>query len=120
MSLLTYEDVRPHAKDIRDEVSEGHMPPWHAAAPKGTFLNERGLTDAEKKVLLAWANTGALKGDAKDLPPTPVYPEGWAIGKPDLVFEMQEEYTVPAEGVIEYQVLLHPDQLHGTEVDPGD
>ena len=29
-------------------------------------------------------------------------------------------YTVPAEGVIEYRVLLHPDQLHRTEVDPGD
>ena len=31
MSLLTYEDVRPYAKDIRDEVSEGHMPPWPAS-----------------------------------------------------------------------------------------
>jgi hypothetical protein len=99
MSLLTYQDVRPHAKDIRDEVSEGHMPPWHADAPKGTFLNERGLTDDDKRVLIAWANTGALKGDPKDLPPTPIYPEGWAIGKPDVVFEMQEDYAVPAEGV---------------------
>ena len=69
MSLLTYDDVRPHAKAIRDEVSEGHMPPWHAAAPKGTFLNERGLTDDERKTLLAWANDGAPKGDPKDLPP---------------------------------------------------
>src|SRR5262245_44652091 len=49
MSLLTYDDVRPHAKDIRDEISEGNMPPWHASAPKGTFLNERGLTDQEKE-----------------------------------------------------------------------
>src|SRR5688500_19578379 len=40
MSLLTYEDARPWAKAIRDEVSERHMPPWHADAPPGTFHNE--------------------------------------------------------------------------------
>ena len=125
MSLLTYEDVRPYAKDIRDEVSEGHMPPWHAAAPKGTFLNERGLTDAEKKTLLAWANTGAAKGDPKDLPATPVYPEGWAIGKPDVVFEMEEDYAVPAEGVIEYEYFYiptnftEPKWIQAIELRPG-
>ena len=90
MSLLTYADVRPRAKDIRDEVFEGHMPPWHASAPHGTFLNERGLTDDEKKTLIAWANGGAPKGDPKDMPPAPVYADGWMIGKPDVVFEMQE------------------------------
>jgi hypothetical protein len=108
MSLLTYDDVRPHAKDIRDEVSEGHMPPWHAAAPKGTFLNERGLTAEEKNVLLRWVAAGAPKGDSKDLPPTPVYPDGWAMGKPDVVFEMLEEYSVPADGVIEYEYFYIP------------
>jgi mono/diheme cytochrome c family protein len=108
MSLLTYDDVRPHAKDIRDEVSEGHMPPWHAAAPKGTFLNERGLTPEEKEVLVRWAAAGAPKGDPKDLPPTPVYPDGWAMGKPDVVFEMQQEYAVPADGVIEYEYFYIP------------
>jgi mono/diheme cytochrome c family protein len=125
MSLLTYDDVRPHAKDIRDEVSEGHMPPWHAAAPKGTFLNERGLTAEEKKVLIAWANTGAAKGDPKDLPPAPVYPEGWAMGQPDVVFEMEEEYKVPAEGVIEYEYFYiptnftEPKWIQAIELRPG-
>src|SRR5688572_32910985 len=36
MSLMTYEEVRPWAKSIRDEVSDGTMPPWHADAPHGT------------------------------------------------------------------------------------
>ena len=125
MSLLTYNDVRPHAKDIRDEVSEGHMPPWHAAAPKGTFLNERGLTDEEKRVLVAWANTGAQKGDPKDLPPMPVYPDGWAMGKPDVVLEMHETYTVPADGVIEYEYFYiptnftEPKWIQAIELRPG-
>ena len=51
MSFLTYEDVRPWAKAIRDEVGDGTMPPWHADAPHGTFLNERRLTAAEKDIL---------------------------------------------------------------------
>ena len=71
-------------------------------------------------MLVRWVAAGAPKGDPKDLPPTPVYPDGWAMGKPDVVFEMLEEYTVPAEGVIEYQVLLHSDELHRSEVDSGD
>jgi hypothetical protein len=33
MSLLTYDEARPWAKAIRDEVGEKHMPPWHADAP---------------------------------------------------------------------------------------
>src|SRR5215210_3124708 len=77
MSLLTYEDARPYAKAIRDEVGGGHMPPWHADAPAGTFENERKLSDEEKKTLLAWVAGGAKKGDIKDLPPAPEYPAGW-------------------------------------------
>ena len=102
MSLLTYQDARPWAKAIRDEVSEGNMPPWHADAPTGTFHNERSLTDAEKDILVKWANGGAARGNLKDLPPTPTFAEGWQVGKPDAVLEMQEEYKVPAEGVIAY------------------
>jgi hypothetical protein len=108
MSLLTYEDARPYAKDILDEVGEGHMPPWHADAPAGTFENERRLSDAEKKTLLDWAANGAPKGDDKDLPPPPEYTEGWAIGTPDLVLEMQEPFTVPAEGTVPYQYFYVP------------
>jgi mono/diheme cytochrome c family protein len=104
MSLLTYEDARPHAKAIRDEVSEGHMPPWHADAPHGTFLNERWLSAEDKETLIKWATDGAPKGDPKDLPPAPSYPEGWSIGKPDVIFEMQDEHKVPAEGVIEHGI----------------
>ena len=125
MSLLTYQDVRPRAKDIRDEVSEGNMPPWHASAPHGTFLNERGLTDDERKTLIAWANGGAPKGDPKDMPRTPVYTDGWMIGKPDVVFEMAESYKVPAEGVIEYEYFYiptnftEPKWIQAIEVRPG-
>ena len=46
MSLLTYEQSRPYAKAIANAISKRTMPPWHADAPAGTFLDERVLTDA--------------------------------------------------------------------------
>jgi hypothetical protein len=113
MSLLTYEDARPHADDIYDEVSEGHMPPWHADAPVGTFENERRLTEVEKKTLLDWASNGAPRGDDKDLPPRPTYADGWAIGTPDAVFEMPQAFKVPAQGTIAYQYFYIPTNFSG-------
>ncbi|MGH9145333.1 MAG: ascorbate-dependent monooxygenase, partial [Vicinamibacterales bacterium] len=92
MSLLTYEAARPWARSIRDKVSEGVMPPWHADAPAGTFENERRLSEAERRTLVAWANDGAPQGDPGDLPPAPTYTDGWLIGKPDVVLEMAEDY----------------------------
>jgi hypothetical protein len=49
MSLLTYEQARPWAKSIREKVSLGQMPPWHAAEPPGTFSNDRRLTSARRR-----------------------------------------------------------------------
>jgi len=46
---------------------------------------------------------GAKEGDAKDLPPAPQFFEGWAIGKPDAIISMPEEYALEAEGPDEYQ-----------------
>jgi mono/diheme cytochrome c family protein len=125
MSLLTYDDVRPRAKDIRDKIDEGAMPPWHADMPHGTFLNERGLTDQEKSTIFRWVANGAPKGDPKDMPGTPEYPKGWTIGTPDVVFEMQEEYKVSADDVIQYEYFYiptnfkEPKWVQAIEVRPG-
>jgi Copper type II ascorbate-dependent monooxygenase, C-terminal domain len=125
MSLLTYEDARPWAKAIRDEVGDHNMPPWHADAPRGTFHNERYLSDADRQTLIAWANGGAPRGDAKDLPPTPAFVDGWAVGKPDVVLEMQEDYKVPADGTIQYEYFYIPTNfteakwVKSIEVRPG-
>jgi hypothetical protein len=125
MSLLTYDDVRPRAKDIRDKIDEGAMPPWHADAPRGTFLNERGLTEQEKSTIFRWVANGSPKGDPKDMPPTPEYPRGWSIGTPDVVFEMPEDYHVPADDVVQYEYFYiptnftEPKWVQAIEVRPG-
>ena len=103
MSLLTYEEARPWARSIRDKVSTGAMPPWHADPKYGKWLNDRRLSEQEKSVITQWAAAGAPEGDPKDLPAKPVYAEGWAIGQPDVVYTMATDYNVPAQGEIPYQ-----------------
>jgi len=108
MSLLTYKDARPWAKSIATQVSKGAMPPWHADPAHGEFLNDRRLSDAERGVVVAWANGGAPEGDVKDLPAPPTYTTEWMIGQPDAVFSMQEDYPVPADGTVSYQYFTVP------------
>src|SRR5215472_2658280 len=125
ISLLTYEQARPWAKSIREKVLSGQMPPWHASESRGTFVNDRRLTDAEKNTLIGWVDAGAPQGDPKDLPPTPRFAEGWQIGKPDLVLSMPKPYDVPASGTIEYQFFAIPTNftedkwIQAIEVRPG-
>jgi hypothetical protein len=111
MSLLTYEDARPYARAIFEEVRDGHMPPWHAEAPEGTFTNERRLSAMEKATLLAWADGGAPKGSAADMPAAPTYTDGWQLGTPDKVFEMAEPYEVPATGTVRYEYFYIPTDI---------
>ncbi len=125
MSLLTYADARPWAKSIRDEVSDGTMPPWHADPRHGRFRNDRSLSDADKEVLVRWANGGAPEGNPKDLPPAPTFTEGWQLGEPDLVLQLPVEYRIPADGFVEYEYFQIPTNfaedkwLQAMEVRPG-
>ena len=108
MSLVKFDDARPWAKSIRNRVSTGTMPPWGADPAHGVFKNDPRLTDKEVATILAWVDGGAPKGDDKDLPALPKFTEGWTIGEPDAVFEMQEAYQIPATGVVEYQYIRIP------------
>src|SRR5262249_41074218 len=103
MPLLTFEQTRPWAKAIRSAVLTGKMPPWHAAPHYGKFINDLSMTQAEREKLIAWIDGGAIKGDPADAPKARVFPQGWKIPKPDVVFEMPKEFEVPAKGAIDYQ-----------------
>jgi len=108
MSLLTYQEARPWAKAIRENIALGKMPPWHATQGRDTFSNDRRLSDAEKSTLVQWADAGAPEGDLKNLPPQPKFAEGWTIGKPDVVLSMAQPFNVTAQGTIAYQYFTVP------------
>jgi peroxiredoxin len=95
MPLLTYEDVSSWAQMIREVVEERRMPPWHADPKHGKFRNDRSLPADDRATLLSWIDQGCPRGTEKETPPR-AFAEGWTIGKPDAVFTMTKEFTVPA------------------------
>ena len=125
MSLVTYDDARPWARSIKQRVVARAMPPWGADAPHGVFKNDPTLTADEIDTIARWVDGGAPKGDDNDLPALPPFAEGWTIGKPDAVFTMEEEFSIPAEGAIPYQYLRVPTHLtedkwiQAIEIRPG-
>ena len=108
MSLLTYKDARPWARAMREEVSQGTMPPWHADPAHGEFLNDRRLNDADKDTIVRWVTAGAPEGRPEDLPQQPSYVEGWQIGQPDVILSMNEDYPIPADGTVDYKYFYVP------------
>lgn len=107
-SLLDYDSAKANADDIKDAVKDGYMPPWHADGPHGVFKNDRRLSELEKATILGWVQGGMKPGDLKKTPEKPTYATSWEIGTPDHVVEMQETFTVPASGTVEYQYFEIP------------
>jgi len=95
MSLLDYKAARPYAKAIRAAVESKKMPPWFADAEFGHFANEMRLTDREIQTITAWVDAGAREGDPKDLPPQPELTHGFKLGKPDIVLDIGQDFSVP-------------------------
>jgi len=126
MSLMTYEDARPWARAVRQKVVAREMPPWGADPAIGKFSNDVSLKPSEIDTITAWVDAGAPQGNPADLPKAPTFAEGWSIGKPDLVFKMQEPYTVPADGTVPYLYMTIPTNLkediwiRGVELKPTD
>ncbi len=107
-NLITYADVKKRAKQIVRVTEKKIMPPWKAEPGFGDFHDARTLTPDEIAFFRRWQDAGTPEGEAKDLPPAPTFPDGWTLGEPDLVLEMPEAFTVPAEGRDVYRVYVLP------------
>ena len=69
---MTYDEARPWAKAIRDEVLERRMPPWGAVEGIRAYRNDPSLTPIEVDMIVSWVEGGAPEGDAIYLPPAPL------------------------------------------------
>ena len=85
--LTTYEEARPWAKAIKEEVLEKRMPPFQAVKGFGTFHRDYALSQREIDLLVSWVEGGAPKGDVKDLPITSENTPAWSLGQPDVVLK---------------------------------
>jgi tetratricopeptide (TPR) repeat protein len=125
-SLLSYADVRQRAVQIARVTARRYMPPWPPEPGYGEFAGERRLREEEVALLQRWAREGAPEGPPGEAPAPPRFPEGWQLGPPDLVVEMRETFTVPAEGVDVFRNFVLPVPIKGTryvralELRPGD
>jgi len=106
--LLNFEDVSKHGKQIARVTQKRAMPPWKAEPGYGEFHDARRLTDEQIALIQKWVDAGMPEGLAADLPPAPVYKDGWQLGEPDQVLKMPEAYTVPAEGKDVYRCFVLP------------
>gem|GEM_PF-714437 len=110
-SLISYEDVKKRGVLIAAVTKSRYMPPWHAAHGYGEFVGERRLTDEQIAAIGDWVQQGMPEGDRSKMPKAPEFPEGWKLGKPDLIIEMPVSYDVPASGPDQFRNFVVPTNL---------
>lgn len=106
-SMDNYQKVKGWGKMIREVVRTGRMPPWQADDHYGNFVNDISLTALEVRALVHWIEDGFAR-DTEDDPllraARPQFKE-WTLGKPDYLFTFDKERTIPATGIIPYQIV---------------
>jgi len=124
-SLATYEDVRARARQIAVVTGKRYMPPWPPEPQKPPFLGERRLSGDQIERLRLWAEQGAREGKRPQNLVRSLPPEGWQLGKPDLILNLPKSFTLPAEGTdvfrnFVFQVpLSSPRYVRAVEILPG-
>jgi Flp pilus assembly protein TadD/mono/diheme cytochrome c family protein len=124
--LLSYADVKSHARQIAFVTSKRIMPPWLPEPGELKFADELRLSEEEIATIQAWVERGAIEGNARDLPPQPAFTAGWQLGKPDVIVMATKPYLLPASGSDSYwnfvfRTPVHRSQwLRAIEIRPGD
>src|SRR5439155_16239103 len=107
-ALLTYEEIKKHARQIAEVTQRRYMPPWLPEPGYGEFAFDRRLSVDQIETIQQWVADGAIEGDPTDLPPQPQFPERWQLGWPDLVLTLPQAHTLPAEGKDVYRNFVVP------------
>ncbi len=106
MPLITFEQVRPYARSIRQKVEARLMPPWHLDNTVGIqkFENDMSLSQAQIDTISKWVDSGAPMGNPADMPKAKVWPRDdvWRMAdvygrEPDLVVK-STPWTQAAQG----------------------
>jgi hypothetical protein len=108
MPLLSYKDVRPWAKAIRQAVLLKKMPPWFAESSSAPLVDDPRLSAEEMALIDRWTRSGSPEGNPRHAPPAVRWSEGWNIPAPDRIAAGPEALAVPARGELDYQFLILP------------
>lgn len=125
-SLLSYEDVRKHARQIAAVTKSRFMPPWLPEPGYGDFADDHRLTDAQIKLIGDWAAANMPEGNPAETPPPPKFTEGWQLGPPDLILKASQPFPLTASGTdVFWNFVFTPDipstrYVRAIEIRPGD
>ena len=99
MSLLTFDEARPWAESIRQELASGHMPPWFGDPGFAGLKDPHKLSPRDLDVVLTWVTGGTPHGPANlpgDAPKAAVVRSAWRRGRPNLTLQMPAAFNLPA------------------------
>ena len=108
--MTSYEQTRPWARAIQEEILGRHMPPWRAVPGYGDFANDVALTNRELVLLVSWMEGGGPKTRDQglivnlDQGNTPEDErlkgnfEPWQLGEPDLLKPLAVSALAPGPG----------------------
>lgn len=98
--LTSYEEVRPWAVSIKEQVLSRAMPPWGAVKGFGDLSPDYGLTQEEITIIAAWVVGGAPKGD-----PAALHKTGTGISRRDTTIELQDALDVQTAATLREPIL---------------
>ena len=113
MPLTTYDEVRPWARAIKDQVLTRRMPKWAAAHGYGAFANDPSLSLEELAIIAAWVDGGQPRGTAA----AHAAPARARIS--GLTGNMTQALTIPASAS-EASVRTSVRWIGGWDFEPGD
>ncbi|MFZ0200840.1 MAG: tetratricopeptide repeat protein [Candidatus Sulfotelmatobacter sp.] len=125
-SLLTYEDVKRHARQIVEVTRTRNMPPWLPEPQELKFADEMRLSETQINLIQKWVDQGRAEGNPADRPSQPEFTEGWRLGPPDLVLKAEKPLVLPPEGTDTYWNFIFRLPIEKTrwvkaiEIRPGD
>ncbi len=125
MSLLTYDEARPWAQSIKEEVVSLRMPPRYAEPGFAPVRNGHNLSARDLDKIVDWATGGTPEGPPATPSPSSAPNEDWRLGPPDLELTMSEPFTLPADRIEATRSfviptgLAAPRWLRAVDVRPG-
>jgi Tfp pilus assembly protein PilF len=125
-SLITYGDVKSHARQIADVTRKRRMPPWLPSTDSLRFEEDSHLSDSQIAKFQKWVDDGTPEGNRDELPPVPKFPNGWQLGQPDLVLKAATGFTMPPNGSDVYWNFIFRSPvasaryIRAIEIHPGD
>jgi Flp pilus assembly protein TadD len=124
--LITYGDVKSHARQIADVTSKRVMPPWLPSQDGLRLEEDSHLSGDEIALFQKWVADGTQEGNHDEIPPAPKFISGWQLGTPDLVLKASAPFEVPASGSDVYWNFIFRAPLNSSrfiraiEIHPGE